>query len=467
MIGFLTDQHVLIELIQLGRNEKNEVLAWCETNAKAFLYPNNDNDSFHVSGQQDVFMKRSEEFPGGISPQLIFSTSTRIDETQTPSLDILREYENRFVHDPLIEMNKKASNKKVKINKSLRRGVLRNNQENFANHTISSAIKADYTLLNVKNKLNELNQSVKNTRIIKTAPSLIIARKNFSRPFVVRKVEEQLILRKPELHDVLHDGLVLIKKNRNRSGRKQNKNRTKSKSKFPVRSRSNDFRLINLENKIRSRSFSPPNRSLNTNLRIENSRSPAPSRSLSDSSSRRHNGTYDIIPESEALTDNFMVPSDHTGKFDTNYENFNNCLNTYPSNCEVCQDFRYRTNQNFKGHRFHRNVTEMKKNANSSAIFNTNNNKDSENLAILDQYGSTHYFKDENEYSHHVSNKIKDKKKHYPTNKSFSQYSPSSSKNDWRYSRYYPWLFNYTEYLRELEDELHWLKVRSKYLNKN
>jgi len=83
-------------------------------------------------------------------------------------------------------MNKKASNKKVKINKSLRRGVLRNNQENFANHTISSAIKADYTLLNVKNKLNELNQSVKNTRIIKTAPSLIIARKNFSRPFVER-----------------------------------------------------------------------------------------------------------------------------------------------------------------------------------------------------------------------------------------------------------------------------------------
>ena len=135
--------------------------------------------------------------------------------------------------------------------------VLCNNQENFANHTISSAIKADYTLLNVKNKLNELNQSVKNTRIIKTAPSLIIARKNFSRPFVVRKVEEQLILRKPELHDVLHDGLVLIKKNRNRSGRKQNKNRTKSKSKFPARSRSNDFRFINrcLENKIRSRLY--------------------------------------------------------------------------------------------------------------------------------------------------------------------------------------------------------------------
>ena len=159
------------------------------------------------------------------------------------------------MHDPLIEMNKKASNKKVKINKSLRRGVLRNNQENFANHTISSAIKADYTLLNVKNKLNELNQSVKNTRIIKTAPSLIIARKSFSRPFVVRKVEEQLILRKPELHDVLHDGLVLIKKNRNRSGRKQNKNRTKSK--FPARSRSNDFRFINrcLENKIRSRLY--------------------------------------------------------------------------------------------------------------------------------------------------------------------------------------------------------------------
>jgi hypothetical protein len=87
-------------------------------------------------------------------------------------------------------MNKKSLLKKKSNGK---KGILRNNinQENFANHTISSAIKADYALPDVKYKLDELNTSVKKTRIVKTAPSVNKARKSSSKsqkPFVVRKV---------------------------------------------------------------------------------------------------------------------------------------------------------------------------------------------------------------------------------------------------------------------------------------
>lgn len=104
-------------------------------------------------------------------------------------------------------MSKRASliQKKPRRNKSSfmnedvydsvpRHGILKNNisQENFANHTISSAIKSDYTLQDVKYKLEELNSSVKKTKIVKTAPSVKVAkvcqRSDSSKPFVVRKV---------------------------------------------------------------------------------------------------------------------------------------------------------------------------------------------------------------------------------------------------------------------------------------
>jgi len=127
-----------------------------------------------------------------------------IDETQTPSLDILKEYENRFVNDPLIDMRKKSANKKksrrhrssISSNqKAPKRGILRHaNQDNFANHTISSAIKADYTLPDVQFKLDELNSSVKKTRVVKTAPSVKQRAKKSSKPFVVRRVTRNLKL---------------------------------------------------------------------------------------------------------------------------------------------------------------------------------------------------------------------------------------------------------------------------------
>ena len=95
-------------------------------------------------------------------------------------------------------MNKKSLNKKQKRAQSAnmspnKRGILRNpnKQESFTNHTISSAIKADFLQPDVQHKLDELNSSVKKTRIMKQIPKLNFDYDQFSpdfKPFVVRKV---------------------------------------------------------------------------------------------------------------------------------------------------------------------------------------------------------------------------------------------------------------------------------------
>jgi hypothetical protein len=71
--NFLGDSHVLVELIQLGRADKNEVLAWFETNAKDFLYHStSDFKSNYHSPQRDVFMVRGEGFPVSRKLMLVF-----------------------------------------------------------------------------------------------------------------------------------------------------------------------------------------------------------------------------------------------------------------------------------------------------------------------------------------------------------------------------------------------------------
>ena len=104
-------------------------------------------------------------------------------------MDILREYENRFVSDPLIDLNKKEIRRKKSSRTheaSPKRGILRNNSENFRDHTISSAIKADYMQPDVRFKLDELNTSVKKTKVVKEAPGS--GSNGKQKPFVVRKV---------------------------------------------------------------------------------------------------------------------------------------------------------------------------------------------------------------------------------------------------------------------------------------
>ena len=252
-------------------------------------------------------------------------------------MDILREYENRFVVDPLMDMKKKSSLKTKKSKKlSNKQMVQFMNQSNdvSANHTISSAIKSDYRLQNVKHKLDELNESVKKSRVIKTIPKTNAGLQRsksslsfYNKPFVVRKVEDQLILRKPELHDVLHDGLVLTKKVGAKMARREKKLRSKlraiqfnsrSLNSSPVPSnfapnssaifhnnRSDSYDKLNELDRyhdrsrrfVRSLSPSSPlvlGSSLNENLARENSRKH--SRNSSASSTSR-NRTYDILPE--------------------------------------------------------------------------------------------------------------------------------------------------------------------------
>ena len=180
-------------------------------------------------------------------------------------------------------MNQKAIAKKKKRAKSasmspIKPGILRNasRQESFANHTISSAIKADYLKPEVKFKLNTLNSSVRKTKVVKQIPKLNFDYDQFSsdfRPFVVRKVEDSLILRKPELHDVLTDGLVLTKKNPKGQNKAQIRPRTPG-SPGSVLSRNN------------SRSVS---RSVSRSGSRSSSRSPSRSQSLNSSRSRSNN----------------------------------------------------------------------------------------------------------------------------------------------------------------------------------
>ncbi len=221
---------------------------------------------------------------------MIFCTFTNIDETHTPSLDILKEYENRFLVDPIIEIKREKALQKKQLKKQLRFGKSplptsadrthgishrdSNLNADFAQHTISSAIKADYTESDVQRKIDELNSSVQKIKIVKNAPGSKVYRPrsknsrksaNHKTPFVVKHVEPNLTARRTELHDVLHDGLMLTKKNPN----KIFGGRARSRSTGGSRSRS-------LSGNRQARSLSPQfprPYSFNESLNDENDRS--------------------------------------------------------------------------------------------------------------------------------------------------------------------------------------------------
>jgi hypothetical protein len=71
VVNFLADLHILIELIQLGRTQRNEVLAAYELNAKDFLYPTPDTRITYNSIKREIFMTRTNEFPVNIEYFLI------------------------------------------------------------------------------------------------------------------------------------------------------------------------------------------------------------------------------------------------------------------------------------------------------------------------------------------------------------------------------------------------------------
>lgn len=137
-----------------------------------------------------------------------------------------------MVPDPLIELKKEDALRRKLVKDQLRfgnsqsprRGIprldLNSNVAEFASHTISSAIKADYTQPQVKAKISELKPSVQKVKIVRDSrgaraykPKSALSSHQRRTPFVVRHVDQNLIARKTELHDMLHDGLVLTNKN--------------------------------------------------------------------------------------------------------------------------------------------------------------------------------------------------------------------------------------------------------------
>lgn len=143
-----------------------------------------------------------------------------------------------------------------------------------------------------------------------------------------------MILRKPELHDVLHDGLVLTKKASDRAGSAKGRRRSLSLTRLiePVpmidHASLHSQSLLQPSSSISKSSHRPRPRSARVQSRLSRSLSPfslneslakanerKSSRSVSSSS--RNNRTYDILPE--------------------------NGSNENLSNCEVCVDSRSRS----------------------------------------------------------------------------------------------------------------------------
>jgi hypothetical protein len=231
---------------------------------------------------------------------------------------MLKEFENRFVRDPLMEMSRRrlAKKKKSKRNDYVDLATNFNHDATYSNHTISSAIKADYSQPNVKTKLNELNASVKRTRVIRTAPGIESTLKTTEqKPFVVRKAEEQLISRKPELHDVMHDGLVLLRKNLKKATQKFKKSkRASSRSLSPRCLSSGSARRVWLDEPLyKSPSQVYENKYLNdtTLLNSANFRPTRSSNRVADSYEARSRLSRSLSPRqfSKSLNENLVRES--------------------------------------------------------------------------------------------------------------------------------------------------------------
>ena len=63
VVYFLNDLNILVELIQLGPNGNDEILAWYQANAKQFLYPTPDCKVCYHSIKRDLFLNRHRTFP--------------------------------------------------------------------------------------------------------------------------------------------------------------------------------------------------------------------------------------------------------------------------------------------------------------------------------------------------------------------------------------------------------------------
>ncbi|CAF2111466.1 unnamed protein product [Rotaria magnacalcarata] len=204
IIQRLQREHVLIELLQ-ANGSSSVLLASYETNAKDFLHPYSSDRIQYVGLRRYVVLSRTIDFPG-ISPSLEFSVSPSVDAmTGKRKIATTHEYIK-----PIVSHGKSPKRSKSLTWRPSSAFPNRSSLDDSAivstsvtSHTISSAVKNDYSQPEIQAKLRELAIPGEVKHIV--AIDKTVGRK----PFVVRHVNNDLIGRKPLSHSVFNDGLVV------------------------------------------------------------------------------------------------------------------------------------------------------------------------------------------------------------------------------------------------------------------
>ncbi|CAF3135132.1 unnamed protein product [Rotaria sp. Silwood2] len=204
IIQRLAREHALFELLQTNVPSP-VILASYETSAKDFLYPYSYDRVQYTGLNRYILLSRTVDFPG-IAPSLEFTVSPSIDDVT----GISKSIKNHKYTQPIDSYGKSPKRTKSPTWKPTSTYPNRSSLNDSANvsssvtsHTISSAVKGDYSQPQTKAKLQEL-------AIPGEVKPVVLLDKTLGRePFVVRHVNEDLIGRKPLSHIVFDDGLVV------------------------------------------------------------------------------------------------------------------------------------------------------------------------------------------------------------------------------------------------------------------
>ncbi|CAF0732099.1 unnamed protein product [Adineta steineri] len=252
IIERLKREHVLIELLQ-SNGSSPILLASYETSAKDFLYPHSWDRIEYTGSRRYVLLSRTIEFPG-VSPSFEFTLNPCLNEG-SGTRKVNKSHKQTKPIDSYGKSPKRAKSPVWKPSSAYPKRISSSNNSpnvsrSLTSHTISSAVKNDYSHRETQEKLRELAIPGEVKYVVELDKT--IGRK----PFVVRHVNDNLIGRKPKSHVVLNEGLVVNDYSLSRAGSltslHDGSNRSRSVS--PVHNRSHS------PIKVRTRSPSPSRR---------------------------------------------------------------------------------------------------------------------------------------------------------------------------------------------------------------
>ncbi|CAF0971233.1 unnamed protein product [Adineta ricciae] len=213
IIERLKREHVLVELLQANGSAPT-VLASYETSAKDFLYPYSWDRIQYAGLRRYVLLSRTVDFPG-VSPSFEFTVSPSIQEGGS----VRKSTKTYKLPAPINSGSKSPKRAKSPVwrpssaypnRSSLNHSP--NVSRSVASHTISSAVKNDYSRHDIQEKLSELAVP---GEVRYVGP----LNKTLGRePFVVRHVDNSLIGRTPKSHLVMDDGLIVNDYSLSRAG---------------------------------------------------------------------------------------------------------------------------------------------------------------------------------------------------------------------------------------------------------